>query len=87
MVTWAEFHMQEWLLKEFLWHEMEQSQQMGSNMRFHCSGAVASSAAWQAQGWILRTGETFSTVFRYLRGITWDGENQAVPGTASTSLS
>lgn len=39
MVTWAEFHMQEWLLKEFLWHEMEQSQQMGSNMRFHCSGA------------------------------------------------
>lgn len=48
---------------------------------------VASSAAWQAQGWILRTGETFSTAFRYLGGITRDGENQAVPGTASTSLS
>lgn len=40
MATWAEFHTQERLLKEWLWHDMEQSQQMGSSMiRLHCSGA------------------------------------------------
>lgn len=37
---WAEFHTQERLLKEWLWHDTEQSQQLGSNtMRLHCSGA------------------------------------------------